>query len=254
MDLHFEVFGQSEPLVILHGLFGSLQNWRVISKRFAEKFKVFAVDQRNHGLSPHSSEMDYRLMATDVLDLMTNQRVPEAFVLGHSMGGKTAMQLALMHPGAVRKLVVVDMAPHADPPRHEGIIAGMLALELNQFQSRKEIETALASPVPDLVMRQFLLKNVERNQTGGFRWKIGLAEIGKNYTRLREAITGDEPFDKPALFIRGEKSGFLSEQDLGLIHCFFPRAVMQTVSGAGHLVHFDKPDAFTELVFAFLHA
>src|SRR6266568_8494129 len=130
MDLHFEAYGRGEPLIILHGLFGSLENWRSISERLAANFRVFALDQRNHGRSPHSFEMDYRLMADDVRRFILTQQIAEALVLGHSMGGKTAMQLALLHPTAVRKLVVVDIAPRSYPPHHDKILAGVLSLDL----------------------------------------------------------------------------------------------------------------------------
>ncbi len=252
MDLHFEVYGQGEPLVILHGLFGSLDNWRSISERLAASFRVFAVDQRNHGRSPHSFDMDYRLMAEDVRHFMETQTLQPAFVLGHSMGGKTAMELALLYPAAVRKLVVVDMAPRSYPPRHEAILAGMLALDLTRFQTRKEMEAALAPAVPELETRQFLLKNVARESAGGFRWKIGLQEISKNYPRLAEAVTGSEPFEKPALFIRGEKSDYLSESDLDPIRRLLPKARLETIPRAGHLVHVENPDAFLATVLEFL--
>jgi pimeloyl-ACP methyl ester carboxylesterase len=252
MELNFEVIGKGDPLVILHGLFGSLENWRGISKRLAEHFKIIAVDQRNHGLSPHSFEMDYRLMAGDVLHVIEKQRIPDAFVLGHSMGGKTAMQLALLHPLAVRQLVVVDIAPRGYGPRHQKAISGMLALDLTRFRNRNEIEEALAPAVPDATTRQFLLKNVTRTETAGFAWKIGLHEIAKNYAQLAENVICDKPFEKPALFIRGEKSDFLLENDLALVQRFFPRALLHTVAGTGHLVHAEKPDLFVKSLVEFL--
>ena len=252
VDLHCEVYGQGEPLVILHGLFGSLENWRTVSTRLASHFKVVALDQRNHGSSPHSFEMDYGVMARDVLETMKRHAVRDGYVLGHSMGGKTAMQLALTHAEAVRKLIVVDMAPGRAAPRHDKMIAAMLVLNLSQFQTRKEMESALAPTVPDLSTRQFLLKNLQRTEQGGFHWKIGLKEIAKNYNRLLESVKAEKPFQKPTLFIRGEKSDFLRDSDSTLIQHLFPRALLQTISGAGHLVHFEKPDSFVTTVVGFL--
>jgi esterase len=252
MELHFEVFGEGEPLVILHGLFGSLENWRPMSKGLSQGFRVFALDQRNHGLSPHSSEMDYFLMAKDVRDFLGAQGLKDCFVLGHSMGGKAAMQLALSYPDSVRKLVVADMSPRGDFGRHETMIAGMRSLDLPRYQTRKEIETALATAVPDLSTRQFLLKNVARRPAGGFSWKIGLEEIHQNYSNLTKAIDDDAPFTKPALFIRGEKSDFLAQADWPLILRLFPKATLQSIPAAGHLVHVENPDAFFSSVVNFL--
>jgi len=173
MELHFEVAGEGEPLVILHGLFGSLENWRPMSKRLAQHFKVFALDQRNHGQSPHSFEMDYLLMAKDVRDFLGAQALTDCFVLGHSMGGKTAMQLALSYPGSVRKLVVADMSPRADSGRHETIIAGMRSLDLPRYQTRKEM-----SPLWPRQCRIFRLdsscsRTWRENRSAGSRGRSG---------------------------------------------------------------------------------
>ena len=251
MRLHFEAAGHGEPLIILHGLFGSLENWRPMSRRLAEHFKVFALDQRNHGQSPHSFQMDYPLMAEDAQHFLTAQGFGDTYLLGHSMGGKTAMQLALSHPDSVRKLVVVDMAPRQGLGRHERIIEGMRSLDLPRFQTRKDIENALAPAVPDLSTPQFLLKNIARGSEGGFSWKLGLEEIHLNYGRLTQAIESSTPFSKPALFIRGETSDYLLDDDWPVIQRFFPQAVLRTIPGAGHLVHVEKPQAFYELVTEF---
>jgi len=251
MELHFEVAGQGEPLVILHGLFGSLENWRPMSKRLAQHFRVFALDQRNHGLSPHSFEMDYLLMAKDVRDFLGAQGLNDCMVLGHSMGGKTAMQLALSYPGSVRKLVVADMSPRADAGRHEKIIAAMRSLDLPRYETRKEIETSLGTAVPDLSTRRFLLKNVARRPVGGFSWKVGLEQIHQNYPNLTKAIDGEAPFTKPALFIRGEESDYLTQADWPSILRLFPKAALQTIPGAGHLVHVENPEAFFTTVVNF---
>lgn len=252
MQLHFEAGGDGEPLIILHGLFGSLDNWRPMSKRLADHFKVFALDQRNHGQSPHSFEMDYARMAADVQEFITAQGLKDALVLGHSMGAKTAMQLALRHPDSVRELVVVDMAPRRDPGRHTRLIAGMRSLDLSRFQNRKEIEAALEPAVGDLPTRQFLLKNLARQDNGGFCWKIGLEEIYQNYQNLTEAIESTEPYTKAALFIRGEKSDYLRKEDQPDILRLFPKAEFRTVPGAGHLPHVETPETFYDCVTAFL--
>lgn len=252
MDLHFEARGQGQPLIILHGLFGSLQNWASITSRLAKDFQVFAVDQRNHGSSPHSFEMDYRLMAEDVLRLMQNHDFEDAFIMGHSMGGKTAMQLALLHPSVVKRLIVVDIAPRAYPPRHFKAIIGMRTLDLSQFQTRSQMDAALAAAIPDPGTRGFLLKNVARTASGQFEWRIGLEQIQRNYSKLTEALGPAPAFARPTLFIRGETSDFLFETDLEFIRTLFPLARFETIPGAGHLVHVENPDRFVETVVNFL--
>ncbi|HWX21462.1 MAG TPA: alpha/beta fold hydrolase [Candidatus Binatia bacterium] len=252
MRLNFKTYGQGEPLLILHGLFGSLDNWHSVSLKLGERFQVLAVDQRNHGHSPHSPEMDYRLMAEDVRELLEARLLPWAHVLGHSMGGKTAMQFALLYPAQVQKLVVVDIAPRVYSPRHTDVFAGLLPLNLASFQTRSQIENALAPSIPDLALRRFLLKNAERDPGGGFRWRFGLQEIYQNYQRLGEAPAGAQPFNGPVLFIHGEGSDYLKEEDLGSIQRLFPQARLASLSGAGHLPHTENPGAFVQQVKEFL--
>jgi esterase len=252
VKLHFEAYGQGKPLIILHGLLGSLDNLHSISSKLSASLKVFALDLRNHGRSGHSFDMDYPLMAQDVKQFIESQGMADAFFLGHSMGGKVAMQLALLYPETVRKLVVADIAPHSYPPRHQKTLNGMISLDLTHFHTRKETEAALAPAVPNLSTRQFLLKNVIREASGTFRWRIGLREIIENYPRLTEGITSDRCFEKPALFIRGDTSDYLLENDLDSIRALFPRARLDTIPGAGHLVHTERPAAFVKSVQDFL--
>jgi esterase len=252
MRLHFQSYGQGEPLLILHGLFGSLENWRSISQHLAAYYHVFALDQRNHGRSPHSLEMDYRLMAGDVDEFLKAHALPNAHVLGHSMGGRTAMQFALSYPKSVRKLIVADIAPGETEPHHEYIFKALLALRLDEFQSRTEIEAALAPSIPDVALRRFLLKNLKRDASGHFYWQIGLGEIHGNYSRLGEAIGGARPFERPALFIRGERSDYLTPQDMHEIRKLFPQAALHTIPDAGHLLHVEKAEGFLDAVRKFL--
>jgi esterase len=252
MELHFEVSGKGDPLIILHGLFGSLDNWRGISARLARRFTLFLLDQRNHGRSAHAEHMDYSVMAEDVQELLASHGLSKAFVLGHSMGGKTAMQLSLLHPESVSKLVVADIAPRAYPPRHERMLAGMLALDLAYFESRSQMEAALAPAVPDVATRQFLLKNVVRSNETRFRWRMGLQQIQANYKNLTQAITGPRQFTGPVLFIRGANSDYLSETDILEIRRLFPQAELTSVQDADHLLHIQKPEVFVRVVTQFL--
>ncbi len=237
---------------MLHGLFGSLDNWAPVNAILSKRFRVFAVDQRNHGHSPHADEMDYGLMADDVAEFMNQHGLERAVLLGHSMGGKTAMQLALAHPERVAKLIVVDISPGEYPPRHNAVFRALLPLDLAAFKTRREIEEALAPAIPTQAVRQFLLKSAERVPGGGFRWRMGLKEIHHNYPALSAAIRSDRPFPGPALFVRGEHSDYLREQDLSAIRALFPQAEMTMIPGAGHWVQVDNRDGFLRVVEEFL--
>ena len=254
MRLHFKRYGDGEPLIILHGLFGSLDNWHSMSANLAARFQVLAVDQRNHGASPHSPEMSYPLMADDLDELMRAEGLAVANVMGHSMGGKTAMQFALRYPHRVEKLIVVDIAPRVYSPRHAGILNALLALDLASFQTRNQIGDALAPAIPELGTRQFLLKNLTRGAQGHFAWKLGLREINVGYARLSEAPGAERPCEKPALFIRGESSDFLKADDLQLIRELFPKAELRTIPAASHLPHVENPAVFLETVIEFLRS
>jgi pimeloyl-ACP methyl ester carboxylesterase len=252
MQLHFKESGQGRAVILLHGLFGAADNWHPIALRLAEKFHVFALDHRNHGQSPHSAEMNYLLMAGDVERFMAARGLATAAVIGHSMGGKTAMQFALQFPQRVEKLVVADMAPRAYAPAHDQIFAALLALDLPSFQTRQQIEDALAPGIPNLTLRRFLLKNLGRDAAGGFFWKINLCGLAENYLKLGEPISAIAPLAKPTLFIRGGKSKYLRAEDEPLIHELFPSAQIQTITAASHWVHADQPEEFLRLLLDFL--
>ena len=252
MDLHFQATGAGTPLVMLHGLFGASDNWRPVAARLADRFHVFAVDQRNHGQSPHAADMDYPRMADDLNEFMTARGLDRAHVLGHSMGGKTAMQFALQYPGRVERLVVADMAPRLYPREYDPIMAALLALNLGSFTNRTQMEEALAPAVPNLALRRFLLKNLGRDGLGGFYWKINLEGIADNYRHLVTPISAATPFAGPVLFLRGEQSDYVRPEDEPLIRALFPAAEIQTLAGAGHWLHADQPDEFARRVGEFL--
>lgn len=253
MQLASQAYGSSgAPLIVLHGLFGSRENWHPMCLRLAHRFRVFALDQRNHGASPHASPMDYPTMAEDVREFIALRGLGPAHLLGHSMGAKTAMQLALKHPELVLSIISVDMAPGEYVSRHQKLIDGLLSLNLETASSRHELEQELAAFVPDLATTRFLLKNAQRSSRG-FHWRMGLLEIAENYPHLRAAVDGP-PFLGPALFLRGEQSDYLLESDAASIHRLFPKAGMRTIPQAGHLVHIDNSDAFLNEVLDFLQS
>ncbi len=254
MQLHYATYGDGYPLIILHGLFGSLENWQTLSRAFSRCYRVYALDARNHGESLHSPEMNYGLMADDLDEFMSAQGISSTYLLGHSMGGKTAMQFAFRHPEKVDKLVIVDVAPHAYPPQHDAIFRALFSVSPRQFTRRKDIDAALARQLPDLALRQFLEKNLTRTSTGAFEWKLDLDSIYRNYGALGQGLDGARRFEKPALFIRGERSGYITKQDAEQIRTFFPYSRIITLPGVGHWVHVEARRRFARVVLAFLGA
>jgi len=252
MKLNYQRYGQGRPLLILHGLFGSLTNWHTLSKRLGEHYEVFAVDQRNHGSSPHSAEFNYVEMAADLREFMRDRQLASAYLLGHSMGGKTAMQLALTDPDLVEKLIVVDIAPKAYPPHHDEIFDALCELELSRYTSRSELDQALAGKIAGLTTRQFLLTNVTRDEAGRFTWKINLDAIRQNYPAIIGGLEQAGRFDQPTLFVRGATSDYIQDEDAALITSIFPQARIATIDGAGHWVHAEAPAAFFNVVREFL--
>ncbi len=252
MKLNYKVFGAGQPLIILHGLFGSLDNWQRIAKELSGDFKVYIVDQRNHGRSPHAEEMNFEVMASDLLELMDDEGLGRAHILGHSMGGKTAMQFALSHPGRCDKLIVVDIAPKKYLPGHELIFKALFALEPSKISSRQEADRALSKMIDNGNIRLFLLKNLQRTPDGHFQWKMNLPVLYKNYPRILEEIRSLYPFEHPALFIRSEHSGYILDEDIAKIKELFPRARIVTIKNTGHWVHAEAPREFTSLVRQFL--
>lgn len=236
-------------LVLLHGLLGSSRNWQTAGKKLAEEFRVVALDLRNHGGSAHHPRMDYPAMAADVRKWKENAGLDKVHLLGHSMGGKVAMYIAVKHPGEVESVTVVDMAPRAYPPRWEREFAAMQRMPVEHFTKRSEAEAFLEEDVRDWAFRKFLVSNLERNESGGFRWIVNLSILEAALPNLfRQIPEQGDSYDGPAFFIRGSESRFVEDSDLPLIRDGFPRAELQTVEGAGHNVHFDKTDAFVAQV------
>ena len=252
MRLHFKSFGNGKPLVILHGLFGSLNNWQTMGRRLGENFEVFTVDQRNHGHSPHSPVMNYREMATDLVEFFDEHRLVAAHVLGHSMGGKTAMQFALSYPARTRSLIVVDIAPRAYAESHDPILDALLGIPLAEFSSREEVDKALAVKIENQAVRAFLLTNLRRDEAGRFEWKMNLPVLKEHYQDLVAAVSTDQSYAGPTLFLKGGKSNYLTTGDEPLMRRLFPAYVTFTIEAAGHWVHSEAPDALFAAVVRFL--
>jgi len=254
--LHFleQGYPAAPTLVILHGLFGTLDNWQTLARRWADEagLRVISVDLRNHGRSFHAPEHSYALMAQDVLALFDHLGLDATrlTLLGHSMGGKVAMTLALGYPERLAQLIVLDIAPRfSDMEHQDDIIAGLQAVDLSAIQNRQQAEAALLPRIPQLGVRQFLLKNLYRREDNSFAWRINLPALVENLAAVGQEISSAEPFLKPTLFIRGGKSDYITADDkLHSIPALFPNSQVATVPNAGHWVHAEKPDEIFGLV------
>lgn len=251
MKLNYKTFGEGKPLIILHGVFGSLDNWLTVGKSLAEKFRVYLLDLRNHGDSFHDSEFTYEAMSKDLVNFIKENKIDNPVIIGHSMGGKVAMKFAVNNPDLFEKLIVVDISPRAYPPHHQKILSGLESIDLKTLKSRKEADDKLSEYIPELGVRQFLLKNLAR-EDGSFKWKINLPIISKKIENVGEGLEDKLVSDKPTLFIRGEKSDYIKNSDNLSIIAIFPNSEIKTVKNAGHWVHAENPDAVIELVIDFI--
>ncbi|QSP95891.1 alpha/beta fold hydrolase [Marinobacter salinisoli] len=259
VDLNYRITGDGKPLILMHGLFGSLENLGGIARRLQDEWQIHALDLRNHGSSPHTDSMDYPAMARDVLAYMDAQGLDRASILGHSMGGKVAMQMALMAPERVEQVVVADIAPVDYHPRHDAVLEGLGSLDLSVLRSRQEADKALAEYVEEVPTRQFLLKNLERvpreeqSDSGPmFRWRLNLPVIEASYDNLTRAPQGDGPYSGPVLFIKGENSAYIQEKHREEIQRLFPSAELRIIKDTGHWLHAEKAETFAALSRRFL--
>lgn len=253
MKLHHKIYGTGKPVIILHGLFGMSDNWRHIARLMESQYQCILVDLRNHGRSPHDPVMNFMVMTEDVLELMIDLEIDKAVVMGHSMGGKVAMQLALNHPSKVEKLIVVDIAPKFYPPHHHAVIDAILSFDPGTLSERSEAEDAFARVLGnDNSTIQFLMKNLTRLAKGGFEWKANMPAIIDAYNHLMKDVRFHQSYDGPTLFIRGENSRYILDEDLRHIKELFPNTQLSTIHKAGHWVHADAPEPFTGEVLSFL--
>ena len=254
MKLAYQETGEGEAIIILHGLFGSSDNWLSVAKELSENYKVYLLDLRNHGDSPHTEEFTYAAMAEDIAEFVQQHQIKDPIVVGHSMGGKTAMRFSVEHPELLKKLVVVDIAPRYYPPHHQTILAGLKAIDVENLKSRKEADTVLSEYINELGVRQFLLKNLGRSKGGGYEWKLNLPVIDEKIENVGEALGEDKRFDKPTLFINGTTSNYIKKEDEEMIRTIFPNASIQPIEGAGHWVHAEKPEEFLSVLQSFIRS
>jgi len=255
MQLAYRQLGQGRPLIILHGLYGSGRTWNAIGKQLSTDFSVYLPDVRNHGDSPWDAEHSYAAMAQDLAEFIAVHALEAPIVVGHSMGGKVAMELALT-PGmpALGGLVVVDIAPRAYYSRyHHGILEALCAMHPATLDSRAEADAELEADIPDTAVRQFLITNLVRREEGGFRWKINVQGLQAALEDILAPVRAGV-YAHPALFVRGAQSDYVRADDLPAISAQFPQAQLVSIPNAGHWVHADQPELFIRQLRQFLGA
>lgn len=267
MKLNYRTSGSGTPLIILHGLYGSSDNWISISKELSSNFQVFIVDQRNHGLSPHSQIHSYEAMREDLLEFMDDKKLERAHLLGHSMGGKTAMLFTLQYPHRVSNLIVVDIAPKnyslntnysKHTTDHKNIVDLMAGFSFKGFKTRTEIDSQLSKSIKNRQIRQFILKNLKRKSDKSFDWKLNIKAIQHNLNNILDGIKPNLSEDSnkenlpPTLFIKGEQSNYIMDEDSILIRNIFPQAQITTIANADHWIHSQQPALLTKTVKYFL--
>lgn len=254
---HSQILGEGEPLLILHGFLGMSDNWKTLGSKFADPdsyqgYEVHLIDQRNHGRSFHSDEFNYEVLADDLLNYLEFHNLDKVNLLGHSMGGKTAMFFAILHPERVNKLLIADIGPRYYSAHHQDILNGLNAVDFSQISSRKDIEMVLSDYIPEYGIRQFLLKNVYRVSKGEFGYRFNLKSLTENYDEVGVALPPLTQFDGETLFLRGENSGYIDDNDRNLIEAHFPNSQIVTVKNAGHWLHAENPADFYDEVVSFL--
>ncbi len=246
--VNHKIYGENNAhsLYILHGIFGMLDNWHLAAQQLSQQFKVITFDARNHGKSFHDADNSFQAMVEDLKDLMVSlgDGNKSNWVMGHSMGGKTAMLFAHHYPELVKKLIVVDIAPKAYVPGHLGYFRAFNEVPFHTFSTRKEVEEAFEPYAPEMSVRQFLLKNIEPLPTGGYKTKSNLSAIETWYPQIIGGLEFTQPFLGETHFIAGDKSGYIKETDKDFILQYFPTAVFHTVEKAGHWVHAENPQGF----------
>lgn len=253
MLLHSNILGEGVPLVILHGFLGMSDNWKTIGVKLSEhQFQVHLVDQRNHGHSFHSDVFNYEALVQDLKEYCVAQGLDNIILLGHSMGGKTAMLFAANYPQMVSKLIVADISPRFYPVHHDGILKGLSALNFDEIKSRGEADTVLSNYVSDFGTRQFLLKNLYWVEKGKLALRMNLEVLKEEVSEIGEPLPGQARFEKETLFLKGDRSEYISDEDDDIIQNHFPNAQIITISNAGHWLHAENPEDFFEAVIKFI--
>jgi pimeloyl-ACP methyl ester carboxylesterase len=253
MKLYSQKLGSGDPFVILHGLFGSSDNWLSIGKHFSEFYAIHLLDSRNHGKSPHTDEFGYDNMAMDVREYMQDHNLKNIILMGHSMGGKVAMKIALEYPMKVKKLIVADIAPRKYTIIHNQIIEALLSINPDNLKSREQADEDLSESIKSPILRKFLLKNLYRNENIKFKWRINLDAICNNLESLGAQVTSNQKFEKDVLFLKGELSDYITHRDEPQIYSLFPEAKIKSIPHSTHWLHVENPEDFLITINNFLN-
>lgn len=250
MELNFKKFGEGQPLIILHGLFGSLDNWQTHGKKLSEYFEVYLVDQRNHGHSGWSDDFSYDLLADDLKEFVDNHGLDDVVLIGHSMGGKTIMRYAQKYPENIAKMIVVDMGVKEYPIHHDTILEGLKSIDLDVINTRSGASKQLSKFIDNQSIRQFLLKNLYWIEKGRLGWRINIEVLDKEMPQIVKALPMEEAL-VDALFIAGGQSNYILKEDHDDILRLFPLSDFHTIESAGHWIHAESPQEFMEEVLGY---
>lgn len=253
MLLHSNILGEGKPFVILHGFLGMSDNWKTMGQKFSENgFQVHLLDQRNHGHSFHSNEFNYEVLVKDLKIYCDTKNLNEIILLGHSMGGKTAMLFATKYPSMVSKLLVADISPRFYPVHHDGILNGLSALNFDVIKSRGEADDILSKYVSDFGTRQFLLKNLYWIEKGKLALRMNLDILKEEVSEIGEPLPSQARFEKETLFLKGDRSEYIGDEDESIIQNHFPNVQIITIANAGHWLHAENPEDFFDAVIKFI--
>jgi len=250
--LNFKKLGEGFPIIVLHGLLGSLDNWQSIAKQLSANYTVYLIDQRNHGKSPHSEAFDYNILSSDLLDFFEQHQLTKAHILGHSMGGKTAMHFCLNHPEKVAKLIVADIAPSGYSDQHNSIFNALLSIDLSTITSREEVQEKLMPLIKEKGTLLFLMKGLTRTDENQFAWRFNVDSLYKNYLLIADFPTHENGVQTPTLFLKGADSNYINSTNYSDILRLFPNHELEEIPDAGHWLHAENPTAFLSAVVRFL--
>ncbi|MFH4968561.1 alpha/beta fold hydrolase [Gaetbulibacter sp. M240] len=253
MELYSNIIGEGKPFIILHGFLGMGDNWKTLGKEFSEAgFQVHLVDQRNHGRSSWSDTFNYEVMAEDLKGYCDKNNIKDMVLMGHSMGGKTAMLFATLYSEYIDKLIIADISPRFYPVHHDAILNGLSALDFDAIESRGEADEALSAYIKDVGIRQFLLKNLYWKEKGRLDLRMNLEVLDREVAEVGEALPSYATYNKDTLFLRGDRSEYIGVDDEANIKNYFPKAVIETIPNAGHWLHAENPEAFYDAVMSFI--
>lgn len=262
--LNYKKFGEGESLIIMHGLYGASDNWVSVARELMNDFSVYIIDLRNHGASIHLPEHNYQVMTDDLVEFMNDNSIISSTIVGHSMGGKVAMFFTALHPERVKKIVVVDISPRSynidrrdsQVTDHEEILGALASLDLQRIENRNQVDELLALEIPSLRIRQFLLKNLKRDKDKSFHWKINVDVLKQNLPSILIGLEDEQDnllqYTNKALFIKGEKSDYITKDDKVMIKEYFNNVQIVTINNASHWVHAEKTDEFVKIVKEFV--